>query len=581
MVPEDRPITYLSKLLWAAVIGLLLAAVGLGMWGAPAVALQYWYLLTVPLIVAALRFGRRGALVVSGISILVLIAVFYASGEVFNEATAFMNSLIEASRSPQESARLAMQLADLRAADPTTTFARALLGMVLSIVSAVMLGHSVDNRARATRLLTTVYRRLSQYCPPQIVRALADQQKDGNPEIASVRKEITVLFADLRGFTTISERLDPEDIAGLLNEFFTAMTEELLREEGCLDKYIGDEIMAFFGDPIEHPDDVQRAFRAALSMQRRMRELNSGWESQGREPVGLGIGIATGHATVGITGSPTRKEYTALGSIVNVASRLGDLALPGQILTTRKTFWRVQDLVDGISRGPTAIKGFSQPVELISILGERATHREAEAATISKRWTGIITRVVNDSAYRGLLLWNPNEARALHSLDEDELPLAQRVAILSGHPIFREVPAEEIAALMAASSIEEYPEGAVVVQQGAQEDRFYILLRGDVVIAVKDEQNLERHVASLSGGDHFGEVALLFDTPRTATVRTVSRSTVLVLHRDGFYSVLSRAPALRRNIETTGRNRMARPFPLRAPESTTAVEGNAGAGVSF
>lgn len=554
-----------TQAIWGAIITLLLLATALGLSGSAELALQYWYLLSVPLVLAALRFGRWGAMVVSGIAILILCAVFQASGLIYAQATAFMGFVIESASSPQESARLAFQLADLRAADPRISFARALLGMSISIVSAIMLGNSVDHRVHSLRMIEAVYHRLSQFCPSPIVRALVAQGGTGALNIPSVRKEITILFADLRGFTTLSERLDPEELAYLLNEFFTAMTEEILQEDGCLDKYIGDEVMAFFGDPIEHPDHPQRAFRAALAMQRRMRELNNRWQAQGREPVGMGVGIATGHATVGITGSPSRMEYTALGSIVNVASRLSDVALPGQILTTRKTYWRVQDAVEGISRGPTNIKGFTHPVEVIAIVGERIARRAGQTP-VSGRWMEIVSNVVNDAAYRGLLLWNPDEARSVHPLNEEEERLAQQVAVLSGYPVFKGVPAQEIASLMVSGTVEDHPEGSTIVQQGANEDKFYLLVKGDVVIAVRNDQDREAHVASLSRGDHFGEVSLLFDTPRTATVRTMSSSTFLVLHRDAFYSALSQSPGLRDNIETAARSRMARPFLLRTPE---------------
>jgi len=557
-----------GQLISAAVTAFLLLAFGWAMRAAPEMALQYWYLLSVPLMLGALKFGRRGALGVSCFNVGVLTLAFQASGQNFAQATAFVLSLLVTASSPEEAVRLARQFGDLRALDPQTTFSRALLGMVISAASAILLGNSVDHGRRTSEMLTRLYRRLSQYCPPQIVRAIATHE--GAPAITSVRKEITVLFADLRGFTSLAEHMEPEDLASLLNEFFSTMTDEVLLQDGCLDKYIGDEIMAFFGDPIEHPDHPQRAFQAALAMQRKMRGLNNRWQERGWEPVGMGIGIATGHATVGITGSTTRLEYTALGSIVNVASRLSDLALPGQILTTRKTYWHVQDWVDGVSQGPTRIKGFAQTVDVVDILGQRVTRRNGETS-VAPRWTEIISRVVNDSAYRGVLLWNPDKARSMFPLDTEEQKLAQQVAILSGYPIFRGVPSQEIAALMGCASVEEYPEGAVVVQQGAEEDQFYVLTKGDVVITVRDSQSRERHIASLSRGDHFGEVSLLFDTPRTATVRTVSPSAFLVLHREVFYGVLSQAPTLRRNIEAAAQDRQAQPFPLRAVEEAEQV----------
>jgi len=402
-------------------------------------------------------------------------------------------------------------------------------------------------------LLDAVHQRVGQFCQPQVARAITSHGLVEEPP--TVRKEITILFADLRDFTPLTERLEPEEVAGLLDEFFTAMTEVLLREDACIDKYIGDEIMAFFGDPIDHVDHPQRAFRAALAMQARMRELNITWESQGRATVGLGIGIATGHATVGFTGAATRREYTALGSIVNVASRLSDIAAPGQILTTRKTYWRVQDTVEGTSQGPVEIKGFAQPIEVIAAVGERLAHLSTESAGAG-RWIEVIERIVQDPAYRGLLLWNPEEARHTYPLSREEEGLAQRVAVLSGCPLFRGVPAEEITAVMAAATVREVSDGTTVVQQGADDRNFYVLLKGDVMVTTHEGQDPEQHIASLSTGGHFGEVSLLFDTRRNATVRTLSAASFLVLHQEAFYSVLDRAPAFRGNLEQTARERL-------------------------
>lgn len=553
---------------WLGVIVLLLFSISIGLIATSEVALQYWYLLSVPLLLAAFRFGERGATIVAIISMLILTAVFQSADKTFDQATGFLQRLISVATTPDEARQIALQLADLRAADPQTNFARAVLGLFLVCISSILLGSSVDNRARATDLLQRAFNKLRRYFSPQIIETIIAQNDDGDLYITSSRKEITLLFADLRGFTALSERMEPEEIARMLNEFFSAMTDEIFREDGTLDKYLGDGVMAFFGDPVAHPDHAERAFRAAIAMQKRMQELQAFWDSQGRESTGMGIGISTGHAIVGNTGSPTRMEYTAIGSTVNIAARLADIAGAGQTLTTRKTYRRVQHVVDGQPRAPATVKGFTHPVEIVEIMGARLVRREEETS-MDQRVLQIVSRVVNDPAYRAMLLSSSEEAFAADFRTDEERRLARQVAVLSGYPIFQGVPAREIAVLMDAVSVEQHSAGTVIVQQGATADKFYIILQGDAIVTVASEDQRERHIASLARGDYFGEAALLFDTPRIATVRAGADCTLLVLGPESFYQVLALAPTLRSKIESMSRTRLNQSFPARQREVST------------
>lgn len=559
-----------NPVVWAVIILLMLFAIGGGLLTAPEVALKYWYLLAAPVILAAFHFGSLGVIVTSGLNVLIITVIFQSAGKTFSQVQGLLGRFVEASLSPDDAHLLASQMVDLRLADPETDFARALMGLTLVIAGCFLLGSSVDSRERSTRLLNEAFNLLRHYFSPQIIETIISQSERSTPQASSSRKEITILFADLRGFTALSERLEPEETARLLNEFFTAMTEEIFRYDGTLDKYLGDGLMAFFGDPVPHPDHAERAFKAALAMQRRMNELQSLWESQGREAPGMGIGISTGHAIVGNTGSPSRMEYTAIGSTVNIASRLTDLARPGQILTTRKTYWQVQNLLYGIPREAAEVKGFSQPVQIVEVLGTRLVSQQSVATanepnTQNKKLFQAISRVVDDSSYRAMLLSTPDEASRMYGLSEAEQSLAQQIAVLSGYPIFQGVPSEEIATLVEVSCVEQYSRSTVILHPGAPPEKFYIILQGDVVVTSMDDMQRERHVASLARGDCFGEVALLFDIPRTATVRASSECSLLVLDREVFFTTLHQAPVLLHKIEDLTTRRMVQPAATRLP----------------
>jgi adenylate cyclase len=161
----------------------------------------------------------------------------------------------------------------------------------------------------------------SQYLSPEVVRRLLV-----NPELVKPRKtEITVMFSDIRGFTTISEQLDAQELAVFLNQYLSEMTQIVIERLGTLDKYIGDAVMAFWGAPIEEKDHAVLACRTALAMIDRVRGLQKEWKAAGKPQINIGIGLNSGVASVGEMGSSIQKAYTALGDTVNLSSRLEGL----------------------------------------------------------------------------------------------------------------------------------------------------------------------------------------------------------------------------------------------------------------
>jgi adenylate cyclase len=160
-----------------------------------------------------------------------------------------------------------------------------------------------------------------QYLSPEVIRRLLE-----NPDMVRPRKvELSVMFSDIRGFTTISEQLDAQELATLLNGYLTDMTQIVFRNQGTLDKYIGDAVMAFWGAPFEETGHAVKACRAALQMMQRVMELQQRWKSEGKPLLDIGLGINTGIASVGNMGSNLRYGYTAMGDAVNLASRLEGL----------------------------------------------------------------------------------------------------------------------------------------------------------------------------------------------------------------------------------------------------------------
>ena len=176
---------------------------------------------------------------------------------------------------------------------------------------------------------------LKRYLSPRVADLLVSERAEVGARIR--RRDLSVLFTDVRGFTSISEEIEPEDLVELLNAFLTEMTQAVFDEGGTLDKYLGDGLMAFFGDPIPYDDHADRAVRAALSMHERLARVQQRWFALGQRPLSIGVGIASGFVTVGAIGSPERLEYTVIGNNVNLAARLVSAAGPGEILCNART----------------------------------------------------------------------------------------------------------------------------------------------------------------------------------------------------------------------------------------------------
>jgi adenylate cyclase len=183
------------------------------------------------------------------------------------------------------------------------------------------------------------------------------------------RREVTVLFCDIRGFTSMSERLTPEQVVGALNEFYALMFETIFKHDGTLNKFLGDAVMAVFGAPIAHPDHAARAVKAALDMRQAVAELGKRRRAIRKQPFEVGIGVSLGEVVAGSVGTEERMEYTVIGDSVNVASRLQDRARPGSILLSKSTYDAVRDLVDAKPLGAIRVRGKEERVEVYEVRG--------------------------------------------------------------------------------------------------------------------------------------------------------------------------------------------------------------------
>ncbi len=207
-----------------------------------------------------------------------------------------------------------------------------------------------------------------RFVAPQVAKLML--AREGGIPLGGHRRLVTVMFSDIRGFTPLSESESAETVAALLNDYFTAMIEELFAEEGTFDKFIGDALMAFWNDPIEQPDHAARAVRCAVRMQKRLLKLNEEFKRTGRPTLQIGIGLNTGEAVVGNQGSRIQFSYTALGDNVNVAARLMGKAEPGEIVISTTTVAAIADfegLYPGAKAGRFELKGKAEPVAAIVI----------------------------------------------------------------------------------------------------------------------------------------------------------------------------------------------------------------------
>jgi class 3 adenylate cyclase len=206
---------------------------------------------------------------------------------------------------------------------------------------------------------------LRRYVSPAVADAIIGE--GSRVGLTPTRRNLSILVSDIRGFTEMSERMEPEELVDALNNYFTAMTDVVFRHGGTLDKYLGDGILAFFGDPIPFEDHAERAVAVAFGMQEALVRLRSIWMLNYDEELSAGIGISTGYVTVGNIGSENRIEYTVIGNHVNAASRLATNAAPGQILVTERTMAAVRDRVIGNELAELTLKGVQRPIRIFEI----------------------------------------------------------------------------------------------------------------------------------------------------------------------------------------------------------------------
>lgn len=250
--------------------------------------------------------------------------------------------------------------------DPFTSFTRDDLELVSAVAAQTAV--AVENARAHARLAREEVARANygRFLPEYVVKQILE-----NPDsfkLGGVNQTVTVLFADIRGFTRLSEHAAPERVVQLLNNYFTAMSDIIFAHGGTLDKYLGDGLMALFGAPTASPDDACNAVSAAVQMQRRMDDINTQLRADGLAEIAIGIGLHTGVATVGYIGSERRSEYTAIGDTVNLAARLEQNSLPGQIILSDVTARAAEGAGCGFHpRPPITVKNRVQPVPIFEV----------------------------------------------------------------------------------------------------------------------------------------------------------------------------------------------------------------------
>ena len=208
--------------------------------------------------------------------------------------------------------------------------------------------------------------RLRRFLSPQLVDVIIDSGDEAF--LASHRREIVVLFCDLRGFTPFAESSEPEEVMGVLSEYHRALGELIYRFEGTLERFTGDGLMVFFNDPLPVDDAAERAVTMAVAMRDRVAELAAGWHRRGHD-LGFGIGIAQGFATLGRIGFDGRFDYAAIGSVTNLAARLCGEAASGQVLVAQRVFSATEGLAIGAPVDDLDLRGFSRPVRAFDVTG--------------------------------------------------------------------------------------------------------------------------------------------------------------------------------------------------------------------
>lgn len=237
--------------------------------------------------------------------------------------------------------------------------------------------------------LAAISLKIAKYLSPQIYKSIFSGQRD--VAISTERKKLTIFFSDIKDFTSTTERLQPEDLTSLLNEYFTEMSVIALRHGATVDKFIGDAMLLFFGDPETKgvTEDARACILMAVDMQRRLSQLNGEWRKRGiEEPFRARMGINTGFCNVGNFGSEDRMDYTIIGAEANLAARLQSIAEPGGIVMSYETYALVRDMVRARPIEPIAMKGISREVVPYVVEG-LVDEMQQRANVISEHATGV------------------------------------------------------------------------------------------------------------------------------------------------------------------------------------------------
>ncbi|TNE81065.1 MAG: adenylate/guanylate cyclase domain-containing protein [Gammaproteobacteria bacterium] len=227
--------------------------------------------------------------------------------------------------------------------------------------------------------------RLSKYLSPTLLQAI---QSGKDVKLETHRRKLTIFFSDIKGFSELAEEMEGEPLTNLLNNYLTEMSQIALKHGATIDKFIGDAVMVFFGDPTSkgEKEDCLAAVSMAIAMKKHMKELQQRWANQGiRKPLEIRMGINTGYCAVGNFGTEDRLDYTLLGTEVNLASRLESAAQPGEILISHSTYSLIKDIVLCQDRGEIQVKGFQHPVKAYAAIDLRknlgGSHRYFEHIT--------------------------------------------------------------------------------------------------------------------------------------------------------------------------------------------------------
>jgi len=220
--------------------------------------------------------------------------------------------------------------------------------------------------------------RLQRFLAPQVAQMIASSDSSDSL-LASHRREVTVVMCDLRGFTSFTEISEPEEVMAVLGEYHESLGELIFQYEGTLERFAGDGILIVFNDPIPCADHTERAVRLAVDMRDQVSKLATQWRGRGHD-LGFGIGIAVGYATLGQVGFARRREYTAIGSVINLASRLCDEAKPGQIVISQRVLTAVEPWVEAAPLGEMNLKGFKRPMAAYEILSLRGPAPEPKSS---------------------------------------------------------------------------------------------------------------------------------------------------------------------------------------------------------